>query len=105
MVDTAINDNKLQPCDDGSLSLSGCISHQTVPDLLKQSKKLFDDNSRAEIIIDLKQVSRSDSSGVALLIEWMRQASKGSKTIRFLNIPEQMLEIAKVSGVDKILAI
>ena len=105
MMSTVINDNNLQPCDDGSMSLSGSLSHQTVPNLLKQSKRLFDNNSHAEIVIDLKQVSRSDSSGVALLIEWMRQASSRNKTIRFLNIPEQMLEIAKVSGVDKILAI
>jgi len=100
-----INDNKLLECSDGSLSLSGAISHQTVPELLKQSNKFFDSNDQREIVIDLGQVSRSDSAGVALLIEWMRRAGRRNKTIRFLNIPQQMLEIAKVSGVDKILAI
>jgi phospholipid transport system transporter-binding protein len=99
------NGNKLQQHDDGSLGLSGALSHQGVPELLKKSIKFFDNHDHNEIVIDLKQVSRSDSSGVALLIEWMRQAKGRNKTIRFLNIPQQMLEIAKVSGVDKILAI
>ena len=100
-----ITQTNLQLSDDGVLRLSGAVSHQTVPVLLSLSKKFFDNNDRKEIVIDLKQVSRSDSSGVALLLEWMRQASGRNKTLLFTNIPAQMLEIAKVSGVDKILAI
>lgn len=91
--------------DDGNLSLKGAINHQTIPELLKLSNKYFNNREPKDIVIDLKDVTLSDSSGVALLIEWMRQASRRQKNIRFLNIPQQMLEIAKVSGVDKILAI
>jgi len=96
---------KLRQNNDGSMSLSGAIDHHTVPELFKQSEKFFNQNNQKEIVIDLKDVSRSDSSGVALLIEWMRQAGNRQKSVRFLNIPKQMLEIAQVSGVDKILAI
>ena len=92
---------------DGSISVSGELNHQTVPSLLKQSGELLfrgDGNPGGDIAIDLSAVSRADSAGVALLIEWLRQAKRNNKTIRFSNMPEQMHEIATVSGVDKLLA-
>jgi len=92
---------------DGSISVSGELNHQTVPALLKQSGELLfrgDGNPGGDIAVDLNAVSRADSAGVALLIEWLRQAKRNNKTIRFSNMPEQMHEIATVSGVDKLLA-
>jgi phospholipid transport system transporter-binding protein len=63
-------------------------------------------DTQSDVInIDLNNVSRSDSAGVALLIEWIRQAQKNNKTIQFHNIPKQMRDIATVTGVDKMLAI
>lgn len=107
-MNTVLTEASLQQGNDG-IHLSGDIRHHVIPALLKQSEKIFHNDNDAddspEITIDLGAVSRSDSSGVALLIEWMRQADRANKTIRFVNIPTQMLEIAKLSGVDKILAI
>ena len=46
-----------------------------------------------------------DSAGVALLIEWQRQAQKHNKSVCFINIPSQMLAIARLSGVDDLLSL
>ena len=53
--------------------------------------------------IDLSHVERSDSAGLALLVECLRHARQSGKTIRFFNIPAQMLAIARVSGLDQVL--
>ena len=53
--------------------------------------------------IDLSHVERSDSAGLALLVECLRHARQSGKTIRFFNIPAQMLAIARVSGLDEVL--
>lgn len=90
--------------EDGSLSLVGELNHQSVPALLKQSNGIFNGDDNSEITIDLNDVVRCDSSGVALLIELTRRAKQRQKSLQFINVPAQMLEIAKVSGVDKILA-
>lgn len=51
--------------------------------------------------IDLQAITRTDSAGLALLIELLRQTPDNA--LRFHNIPPQMLSIAQVSGVDDLL--
>ncbi len=58
---------------------------------------------RDQLDIDLSHVERSDSAGLALLVEFLRQARQAGKTIRFFNIPAQMLAIARVSALDEVL--
>lgn len=86
---------------DGRLSLEGELSFETVVQLLGEIRRLLDKDT--EIRVDLQGVSRADSAGLALLVEWMRIAKELGKSIRFLNIPQQMLAIARVSGLDQVL--
>ncbi|MFA7387206.1 MAG: STAS domain-containing protein [Thiohalobacteraceae bacterium] len=86
---------------DGRLVLSGELSFDTVVRLRAQAEPLLD---RADDIrIDLQDIARSDSAGLALLVEWMRSAGRRGKAIEFLNIPQQMLAIARVSSLDQVL--
>ena len=89
--------------DDARLLLTGELSMNTVPELLKQG--FLQGESDAEIRVDLQGVERADSAGVALLIEWQRDASRQQRSISFQNIPSQMLAIARLSGVDELLAL
>ena len=94
-------DAKLAMGDDQRLYVSGVVSFDTVPRLSEQADHLF---SRLERIdVDLSQVTRSDSAGLALMVEWMRQARLLQRPITYLNIPAQMLAIARVSGLDRVL--
>ena len=40
---------------------------------------------------------------LAILVEWYREAQQRDKSITFLNLPTQMYDIAKVSGLNEIL--
>jgi len=55
------------------------------------------------IRVDLASVTDSDSSSLALLIEWTREAAKNHKKIVFLNIPKFVQDLARVSGIDTLL--
>lgn len=102
-----MNEARIEVNADGTIAVIGELSHQSVPALLKKSNSILFENksgNNGALAIDLNAVTRSDSAGVALLIEWIRQARKSNKGIRFKNIPKQMHEIAVVSGVDKMLA-
>lgn len=52
-------------------------------------------------IIDLEEVTRFDSAGLALLIEIQKQMQPAPLTFR--HIPAQMMTLATVCGVQKIL--
>ena len=52
-------------------------------------------------VLDLRDVTRTDSAGLALLIELLKHSKKAPITFR--NIPAQMQSLAAVSGVQEIL--
>ena len=98
-----MNTAQLEKADDGRLLVSGELSMSTVPDLLRRSH-LHSGNGGA-IHVDLQGVKRADSAGVALLIEWQRAAHRQQRNVHFQNIPSQMLAIARLCGVDKLLSL
>ncbi len=74
---------------------------RSVPLVLKQAEGLF--KNGAEAVVDLAGVDRIDSAGLALLVEWLRQAKRKGIAIHFRNIPARMLAIATVCGLEQIL--
>ena len=87
---------------EGHYQLAGELSFATVPQIYAQGGTLFD-GPAATLVLDLSDVERTDSAGLALLVEWLRQARHQRKDLRFRNIPAQLLAIAKASGLENIL--
>ena len=54
-------------------------------------------------VIDLVGVTASDSSGLALLIEWLSVAKGASRVLRYDNIPTQLQQLARLSEVEELL--
>lgn len=88
--------------DDGRYLVEGELNANTVPDLWRTASGLIQVASDS-LLFDLQGVVRSDSAGLALLIEWMRQAKAKNLQILFRNLPAQMWEIAKVSDLDHVI--
>jgi phospholipid transport system transporter-binding protein len=55
------------------------------------------------IHIDLAGVTRAESAGLALLLEWQRVAEQRGTTIAYVNMPAQMQSMAAVCGLEEIL--
>ena len=87
---------------EGVLELNGEVNFDNVVDVLKKSLDVFP--SLPTITIDLKNLTKSDSSGLALLVAWMRRARAEKKNIKFLNMPSFMQDLARVSGLNKLLS-
>ena len=98
---TEYADARLEAVAAGRLKLVGDLSFRSVPRLLEASLDMI--REVPEITVDLADVERSDSAGVALLVQWMREVRSQGKSITYLNIPSQMLAIARVSSLDAVL--
>jgi phospholipid transport system transporter-binding protein len=94
-------DAMLETAGEGRWRLSGDVGFKTVSRLLKESHAGFFDAD--EIEVDLSGVTRADSAGLALLVEWLRTAERGGRPISFVNMPAQMQSIARICGLDEIL--
>jgi phospholipid transport system transporter-binding protein len=85
----------------GRLEIHGDLSFTSVARLWGESSAWLPD--RDDLEIDLSHVARSDSAGLALLVECLRRAHQTGGSVRFYNIPAQMLAIARVSALDEVL--
>ena len=89
---------------DDKFAVTGELSFLSVPKLQKIGYHFITESAKP--VFDLKQVTVEDNSGLALLVEWARFAKKEQgKTICFINLPGQLLDIAKLSGLEHILPI
>ena len=81
----------------------GELNMSSVPQLLKDMSALFTGDGDARVL-DLTEVSRSDSAGLALLLEWQAQAQQNNIQLTFRNIPQQMQAIIDISGLEKLIS-
>jgi len=81
--------------------VTGSLHFTTVSALLPLGIAAIDGGRAA--VIDLAGVTASDSSGLALLIEWLSVAKVASHTLRYENIPSQLQQLARLSEVEELL--
>lgn len=87
---------------DGDRSrVSGSLHFTTVKVLLDQGSEAIGAGRAA--VIDLAGVVGSDSSGLALLIEWLSVAKNEGRALRYENIPAQLQQLARLSEVEELL--
>lgn len=83
--------------------VSGALTFSTVNRVLQDIKSLV--ASLPKLQVDLSDVTRSDSAGLALLVHWMRAAKQAKKSLVFYHVPAQMMAIASASGLDELLPV
>ena len=87
----------------GSWLLQGELGFESVSGVLQRAGTMMQGEGRLQL--DLKGVTRADSAGLALLVEWLREAEYAGNEIVFINVPDQLLSIARVCGLDEILSL
>ncbi|MEM1174453.1 MAG: STAS domain-containing protein [Pseudomonadota bacterium] len=86
---------------EGRFALTGDMTFSTVERILEESESQFGQHTRLEV--DLSGITRSDSAGLALLLEWITWANHTVREIRFTEMPERVLAIARTTEVDALL--
>ena len=93
---------KIQRQDTRGYGVHGAMTFDSVVDLWRQSAEMF--AGQTVVQIDLAQVTHTDSAGLALLVEWLREASRRGARIELLNLPAQMLALAGAANLEQVLA-
>jgi phospholipid transport system transporter-binding protein len=83
--------------------IEGVLDFDTVLELLPQLRNAI--LSMAVANVDLTSVSYSNSAGVALLLDAVREAKKNHKVITLHNIPKDMSDLIRISGLQDVLKI
>lgn len=93
---------RLAPSGPGKFELSGEVGFDDAARLLAEGDRAFD--ALASVEVDLARVTRADSAGLALLIEWALAARAAGRPLRYSNLPPAVVSLAGISDVSELLA-
>lgn len=85
----------------GRLGASGELTFATAAHALRTGSALI--GKGGPWVVDLAGIESGDSAGVAVLIEWLAAAEGRGTTLRYENVPAQMLAIARISDIESLL--
>lgn len=85
------------------LCLAGHIDFSNVKQANYNGAELI--NKLNDITVDLSGLRYADSSCLAMLVAWICCANKQHKNILFKNMPQFLLDLGRVCGLDAILPI
>ena len=91
--------------EDGVLRIQGVLDYRSGPLLRKQGQELIRSSKADNLEVNCAAVEKSSSVGLALLLDFMRDAEQGGKTVKLTHLPLDMQKIAEVCGLTEILNI
>ena len=94
---------EIREAHNGGLEIVGVIDFYTSPDLLKRILARMKPGENLEI--NFAGVERVDSSAAALMLEWLREAHKRNTELRYTGLPEMLLSLLSVCGLESRLPI
>ena len=95
-----MNNIQLVKKSEGQFLLSGVLDQKTIPDVWLTRKQLKSDK---HLVIDLAELTHSDSAGLAFLTCLQSDAIKSQQSLLFINIPHQLQQLIELSRLEDVL--
>jgi len=89
----------------GRLRLAGVLELSTVAAVLEPGRRAIDGVTGERAVLDLSAVQRSDSAGLALVVDWLRTARRRGLDLAIEGTPRQLADIARVSGLERLMGL
>lgn len=86
----------------GTLHVSGDLDFYNLMTVYRKSLSLL--SELKDCRCDFSELRSSDSTGVVLMIEWIKWAREHSKPIQFCGVPEKLQSIIKVAGLETLMS-
>jgi phospholipid transport system transporter-binding protein len=80
--------------------VSGPVTLDNVTAVIREGRDAF---AGADAVVDLSGLENVDSAAISMMLEWMRDAARNGRRVRFAGLPENLRTLAKVYGVLEVL--
>jgi phospholipid transport system transporter-binding protein len=87
----------------GRIVVTGELTFASARDARQLGVLVLESSRAKSLIIDCGGVTRADSAGLAVLIDWLAWGRRKSRAITLENLPASLVAIAKISEVDELL--
>jgi phospholipid transport system transporter-binding protein len=82
-----------ETAEDGSVRVTGDLTFESVPLLYREMERRLPSSGPVRTI-DLRGVTRADSAGLALLLEWQSRQRRRGRELTIHNAPANLLRLA-----------
>jgi phospholipid transport system transporter-binding protein len=86
------------------LQVVGVLDLDSVVGLLEAGRRAIEALPDSGAVLDLSGVQRSDSSGLAVVVDWLRVARRRGLDLVVEGTPAQLLDIARLSGLEGLMS-
>lgn len=87
----------------GLYRLEAPLTFASVAGLRAEGLQVIDSTPEG-LTLDLQAVPHVDSAGLALLIDWLGEARAKSRSLKYVQPPQALLSLARLSEVDRLIA-
>jgi phospholipid transport system transporter-binding protein len=87
----------------GRIVVTGELTFATARDARQLGVAVFESTRAPRIVVDCAAVTRADSAGLAVLLDWLSWGRRHSRPVSLENLPASLLAIARISEVDGLL--
>ena len=84
----------------GWLVVEGQLTMETVPALFESGLQRL---AGEDLMVDFSKVESVDSAAVSMLLGWTRAAQRSQRVLRVMSLPDDLLSLARLYGVDDLL--
>jgi phospholipid transport system transporter-binding protein len=87
----------------GRIAVTGELTFATARDARQLGVLVLEGTRADRIVIDCSAVTRADSAGLAVLLDWLAWGRRKSRKVSLENLPASLVAIARISEVDEML--
>ena len=84
------------------ITVSGAVTLANAARLLEEGRQHLAEGART---VDLGEVTELDSSALALILAWLRDARAGKRELAFANLPPSLQTLARLYGVEELVPV
>ena len=86
----------------GRLAVRGALTFATARRARTQGLAALrnGDNAGRGLEVDCSAISQVDSAGLAVLLDWLAEARRAGRPLRYEQLPNGLLGLARISAVD-----
>jgi len=89
--------------DSGRIVVTGELTFASAREARQLGVLVLESSRANSLVIDCSGVTRADSAGLAVLLDWLAWGRRKSRTVSLENLPASLVAIAKISEVDGLL--
>jgi len=87
----------------GRLAVRGSVTFANARSARNEGLHALRTAGGQDLEMDCAGITHSDSAGLAVMLDWMAVMKREGRPLRFAHLPQGLLAVARISGVEEML--